>query len=174
VVQLGSRRAPDSADEIAMLKRAVLAVISFAILSGGTYLALERPSWVPLVGEKDKILVMLVANRAGVARVRASVDPARIVAESADAIALVEGRIIAAGAEAVSGPYTEAGWMDRELQFLSVAQADPMGAARQANAGGAGVDPERQARIRELVSKPTLSAGEQMFVLQAMNDGVEF
>ena len=32
---------------------------------------------------------------------------------------------------------------------------------------------ERRARLHSLVKKPTLTRGEQMFVLKAMNDGLE-
>ena len=35
-------------------------------------------------------------------------------------------------------------------------------------------DAERRARLAELVKKDTLSYGEQLFVLAAMNDGLEF
>jgi len=146
---------------------------SLALLSGGTYLALERPTWVPYYGKTDRVLVFLVGDRGGVERVRKAVDSSRIVASSPDAIALVEGRIIAVSAQAAEGPYKSAGWMERDLEFFHVEKADHLKAARQQGEGGE-VDPERMEKLRQLVSKPTLSAGEQVFVLQAMNDGIEF
>ena len=34
-------------------------------------------------------------------------------------------------------------------------------------------DPARHARLMSLVDKPTLTRSEQIFVLKAMNDGIE-
>ena len=36
------------------------------------------------------------------------------------------------------------------------------------------VDPERLEKLRQLVHKPPLTAGEQLFVLKALNDGIAF
>ena len=66
----------------------------------------ERPRWVE--GSLDwvdslpfrdppSVLVLLVADRSGVASVRAAVDPGRILAETPDAIVLREGRVVATG-----------------------------------------------------------------------------
>jgi hypothetical protein len=148
-------------------------VTSLLLLSGGTYLALERPAWVPYYGRSERVMVFLVGSRSGVERVRKAVDSSRIVASTPDAIALIEGRIVAVDATAVEGPYKQAGWMDRDLEFFHVQKADHLKASRHVGEG-VEVDPERLARLRQLVHKPTLSAGEQMFVLQAMNDGVQF
>jgi len=145
-----------------------------ALLSGGTFLALERPSWLPVFGRTPQVMVVLVGNRQAVERVRSAVTPERLVATSADAIALRGGWIVAANPESVAAPYRAAGWMDREIAFLHVGRADWSGA--RAGSAGDGSDADRDdrlARLHELAKKPTLSAGEQMFVLQAMNDGME-
>jgi hypothetical protein len=120
------------------------------------------------------VLVFLVGSRAGVDRVRKAVDPARIVADGPDALALVEGRIVAVDSAAVSVPFTAAGWIDREIELLRVEPREPGYRQSQVASAGGEVDPARMARLRDLIHQPTLSAGEQLFVLQAMNDGVAF
>ncbi len=59
-----------------MTKALVPLVTSMAILSGGTFLALERPAWLPYFGESDRVLVFLVGSRAGVDHVRSVVKAA--------------------------------------------------------------------------------------------------
>ena len=163
----------------------MLALMGFFIaVSGGLLLTLEGPKFIPameqllpgLADDSDKVLVFLVGDVGGVDRVRSSVDPARIVWSSDEAVALKEGRIVAAGQHAVGEPIKEAGWMDREIEIFTVAKRDilpPKGGGMK-DGNGEEVDPERMARLQELVKKPTLSYGEQLFVLQAMNDGVQF
>lgn len=147
-------------------------LLGFALL----FVALERPSWLPRAlsaPAEAPVLVFLVGDRAGIERVRRAVDPTRIVHESDDALALDPGRILATDVSAVSRPLGEAGWTDRRIEIFHVERADPF---ERPEEGPAGVetDPERLARLRELVKKPTLSYGEQLFVLQAMNEGIEF
>ena len=156
-----------------MTKTLVPVLVSLAMLSGGTFLAMERPEWLPGIGKSDKVLVFLVGSRSGVDRVRAAVDPARIVAATPDGIALREGRIVAVDAEAVSAPFTEAGWIERDIEIFHVEKNDGLKRSQPSELAG-DVDPERLARLRDLVNKPMLSAGEQLFVLQAMNDGIAF
>jgi len=140
------------------------------VFAGGLFIALERPSWVPLLGAKpEPVLVFLVGDRRGVEVMRRAVDPARIVAESPDAIALVEGRMVATTPEAVSAPLMQAGWQDREIELLKVPRND--GLRRPSRGGTAGDDP-RMAKLVELMNKPELSQGGALFVLQAMNDGL--
>lgn len=156
----------------------------FVTVSGGLLLALEGPKFIPALAEilpggaaeRDKVLVFLVGGTDGVDHVRSSVDPARIVWSTPEAVALKEGRIVAAGQHAVGEPIKQAGWMDRDIEIFTVARRDllPAKGGGSKDASGAEVDPERMARLRELVNKPTLSYGEQVFVLQAMNDGIEF
>ncbi len=151
-----------------MGKTLLVSLSALFVLSAGLFVALERPSWVPVVGEEEEpVLVFLVGHRKGVDLMKRAVDPQRIVAESPDAIALAEGRIVATGAEAVSAPLMAAGWGDRTIELLRVPPRDTNGPG----ADGEGTDP-RFARIMELVNKPTLSYGEALVVMQAMNDGV--
>lgn len=155
----------------------------FIVVSGGLVLTLEGPKWIPgmadLVpsagGDDGRILVFLVGSSSGVDQVRKAVDPGRIAYSTPHAVALVEGRIIAANQDAVGEPLMEAGWIDREIEIFTVAKRDIL-PKRNPEGGAANkdVDPERLERLNALVRKDTLSYGEQMFVLQAMNDGVVF
>ncbi len=156
-----------------MWRSIVSAVTAVAMLAGGLYLALEKPEWVPgLEAPSDRVTVYVVGTPEGVDIVRAAVDPARIVASAPGAIALVEGRIIAASVEAATSPYTEAGWSEREIEFVKIEKNDRPVRGRRISSNE--VDPDRMARLQELIHKPTLSYGEQVFVLQAMNDGLVF
>jgi len=155
----------------------------FVVVSGGLLLTLEGPKYIPAMaalmpggaGDREKVLVFLVGDAQGVDRVRRVVDPARIVWSSPEAVALKEGRIVAAGQDAVGEPIKQVGWMDREIEIFTVARRDVLPAKGGDRAvTGVEADPERLARLNELMNKPTLSYGEQVFVLQAMNDGLVF
>jgi hypothetical protein len=154
----------------------------FVVVSGGLLLTLEGPKYIPAMAElmpgaassQNKVLVFLVGDSAGVDRVRSAVDPSRIVWSSPDAVALKEGRVVAAGQEAVGDLLKGVGWIDREIEIFTVAQRDLLPPRRGSGEANQDVDPERLARLGEIMKKPTLSYGEQLFVLKAMNDGVVF
>jgi len=148
-----------------MLLASVTAIL---VLSTGLFLALERPTWLPGTQEQEEpVLVFLVGHRSGVAALKAAVDPSRILAESPDAVALAEGRVVATDPSAVAAPLLAAGWGDRPVELLAVPRR-----RESADADAAEVDDERMARLMELVKKPSLSYGEAMVVMQAMNDGL--
>ncbi len=161
-----------------MLKSFIPLAATMAMLSGGTYLAMERPEWLPVYGEQERVMVFLVGSQAGVEHVKRAVNPDRIVASTPEALALIEGRIIATNAEAVSEPLTMAGWIDHEIEIFTVAKEDHLKDARAKSGCASGscndADPERMEKLQALMQKETLTYGEQMFVLQAMNDGVVF
>lgn len=154
---------------------AMAAMAAVAVMSMGTFLALEKPSWLPVFGEEksDTVLVFLVGSRRGVETVKKSVDPARIVAETPNAIALVEGRMVAVDAAAVSEPLMAAGWADRPLELLQVPRDDGLNRGEKKGTGEqSGEDAARIDRIMELMNKPSLTQGEALFVLNAMDDGL--
>jgi hypothetical protein len=158
-----------------MLRTLLPILGAFVVLVGAVFLGFEGRALLPFADvSQDRVLVFLVGNREGVDRVRTAVDPARVVAATEDAIALREGRIVAVNVAAVSDPYTAAGWLEREIEIFHVERAAPKRPGRSGGGEGTEVDPERMAKPAALVQKPTLSAGEQMFVLQTMNDGIEF
>lgn len=159
------------------MKLLLLSMAFVMVLSAGLIAWLEQPAWLPdeiSAEPQQKVLVFLVGDPRGIENVRRAIDPGRLLYASADAIVLVEGRIVATDVTAVSGPINDVGWRDRPLEIFHVERADPFGRTKAVGADGAEVDPERLARLRDLVKKPTLSYGEQLFVLQAMNDGVAF
>jgi hypothetical protein len=147
-------------------------ISAVAVVSAALFLVVERPAWLPVVGGsgEEPILVFLVGSREGVEIVKRAVDPERIVVETPDAIALVEGRMVATDAHAVSQPLMDAGWSDRSLELLSVPRDD--GRRRRGGEQPSEADAARMARLTELMNKPTLTSGEAMVVLQAMNDGL--
>jgi hypothetical protein len=158
-----------------MWNSAFSVLVAIGIMAGALFLGLEKPEWVPgLDAPSDRVLVFIVGTPEGVDRVRKAVAPERVVAATSDAFALAEGRIVAANVEAVAGPYTEAGWTDRELEFFVIEKNDRPVRGRQLAADAMGMDEERLARLQELLHQKTLSYGEQIFVLQAMNDGYVF
>jgi hypothetical protein len=142
------------------------------VLALGLFVALERPGWLPLVGGEQKpVLIFLVGNRSGVELVKKAVDPARVVAQTPDAFALAEGRMVATNPSAISEPLMAAGWSDRQLEIFSLPKNDGLNRGRKGK-GSAGSDDPRMGRLMELMNKPTLSQGEALFVMQAMNDGL--
>jgi len=123
-----------------------------ALLAGGA-------AWVESLrpGEADSVLILLVSDRSGVAAVRASLDSARILAETPDAIVLREGRVVATGPEFVGKPLMEAGLADRSIELWSATPA-----VQQRH-------PEERAdgelSLASLAHKPTLTLVEAMAVL---------
>ena len=159
---------------------------AFVTFTTGVMIAsAEKPDWVSELEifdrHSDPILVVLVGGAGGVERVRSVIPDERVIAESPGAFALVEERIIAANAEAASGPINQAGWIDREIELVAI----PMGAdrrweqSRSARRRGQaqGQSPEdeaKAAKIAELLQKPTLNAVEAMVLLQHMDQTGQF
>ena len=142
-----------------------------AVVSAAALLA-ERPRWVE--GSLDwvdslpfrdppSVLVLLVADRSGVASVRAAVDPARILAETPDAIVLREGRVVATGPEVVGDPLMEAGFSDRSIELWKATQPNP-------REGGGGQDGELT--LAALLAKPTLTPLEVLAILNGSVGGI--
>ena len=150
----------------------LLAVLS-AFAGSGAYLEKEGVfsglwSSSQALGVSEKpIEVFLVGSPAGVEEVRRSVDSSRIRSHSAAAIALAEGRIFAADPAAAGHALKEAGWIDRKIQILTAANAD---AKRQQGQRKVSLQrQDKQSRLNALSQKKTLTAGEQILVLRAMN-----
>jgi len=85
--------------------------------------------------------------------------------------ALVGERVITTSFEQAGEVIKGAGWLDRPIRIVTL-QADPE-EDDEPEAGSPESREARRKRLLELVNQPTLSRGEQMFVLQAMNDGIE-
>jgi hypothetical protein len=144
---------------------------SAAVFLGSTLLE-ERPGlveqsldWAKSLGsgEPASVLVLLVADRSGVAMVGAAVDPARILVQTPDAIVFREGRVVAIGPEAVGGPLSEAGFADRSIELW--AAIPPERWKRDEPAEG-------ELSLAALASKPTLTPGEVIALLNGSVNGV--
>jgi len=138
---------------------------------GGSALLGERPAlvertvgWVKSLGsdEPPPVLVLLVADRSGVAMVRAAVDPARILAQTPDAIVLREGRVIATTPEMVGEPLSAAGFADRSIELWAATPS----ARRQRDEPAEG-----ELSLAELAKKPTLTPGEVIALLNGSVSG---
>ncbi|MAG34394.1 MAG: hypothetical protein CL908_26255 [Deltaproteobacteria bacterium] len=148
-----------------------------ALLAGLTvmlFAALEGANLGKRVGllEQDPVLVFVIPQPDRQARVRRAVSEKRIVWQGEAGLALVGERVIAASLDDAGDVIEEAGWIEWPIQIVRLdAMEDPTSddpAARDPAS-----DPARLARLRSLVHKPSLNRAEQMFVLQAMNDGLE-
>ncbi len=148
----------------------------FAALIMGTFVALEGEQLGKKIGlvEADPVLVFVIPQPENAARIRKAVSDDRILWEGDAGFAFAGDRVIAMSYEEAGSVISGAGWIDRPIQIVTL-DADP---DEEATADGDGEDaqasPEaRRKRLLELVNQPTLSRGEQMFVLSAMNDGIE-
>ena len=111
----------------------------------------------------DPVLVVVVGSREAVESVRAVVDPSRVVAESAEAFAVRERRLIAATTDSVGPVLMVAGWMDAELEILALSRGLR---ARPGSSSSEGEDGE--ARLAELIAKPSLTLWEARRFLESM------
>lgn len=143
----------------------------FAALVMATVVVFEGRSWTNHFGvtEAEPVLVFVIPEIERARRVRAATQPDRIVWEGADGLALKGGRVVALDLDRAGDVIEQAGWIDRPIQIVRL--DDPATSDEVGSEGGS--DPERAARLRELINKPTLTRGEQIFVLSAMNDGLE-
>lgn len=144
---------------------AILVASSFAVLEGETFA--KQLGWL----EEDPILVFVVPLAESALRIRAAVAPEAVVWEGEAGFALASGRVVASSLERAGEIIKGAGWVDREIQIVSL-DADPNERATAGSSDPASSEATRE-RLAALVNKPTLSRGEQVLVLQAMMDGVE-
>lgn len=152
---------------LAFLSCAVVLLLASVLLgerSGGARRSVE---WVRSLasGEPASVLVLLVADRAGVGAVRAAVDPTRILAETPDAIVLREGRVVATGPEVIGEPLVEAGFADRSIELWAASRGDPWKRAE-------GEDPDRAHSLAALAQKPTLTPLEVLAILNGSVGGI--
>ena len=158
------------------MKNWVIAAALAMVMTSALYLYLEKEGSVPpfqnplqAVGmTKKPILVFLVDSRAVVENIRKSVDASRIASTSPNAIALREGRIFAANRSAASVALNQAGWTDRSIEILVAGKSGENRPRTKPRA--VTNDDARNAKLDTLMKQDTLSVGEQMFVLQMMNE----
>jgi hypothetical protein len=141
-------------------------VLAVPLLGQRPALVEQSVGWVKSLGSRENpsVLVLMVADRSGVAAVGAAVDPVRILVQTPDAIVLREGRVVATGPEAVGVPLVEAGFADRSLELWAAAPADRWRGEEPA---------EEELSLATLASKPTLSPDEVIALLNGSVSGVD-
>ena len=145
--------------------------LALTVLMALTIVAFEGENFTKQLGitEKDPVMVFVTPSIENARRVRAAVAPELIAHQSEKGLALVGGRVVALTLDDAGDVIEEAGWVDRPIQIVRLEDPD----TEEGDDLEPGSDEARLARLRTLVNKPTLSRGEQMFVLMAMNDGIE-
>ena len=156
-----------------MRSGAFQAGVLFAALIVGSFVALEGENIGKQMGliEGDAVLVFVVPLPEGSRRIRAAVPKERVVWEGEAGFALVGERVVASSFEQAGEVIKGAGWLDRPIRIVTL-QADPEENSTS-DPGSPASREARRKRLRELVHQPTLNHAEQMFILQAMNEGIE-
>ncbi len=124
--------------------------------------------------EQPAVLVLIVRDRNELDQIQRAIAPDRIIASSRDAFAVVEGRIVTTRIEAAGVVLSQAGWVDRELEFLDtpdlrrLRMAGAESGTSQPDAGDAPptAAPEEPADLSDLYAKDTLTVGEALRVLK--------
>jgi hypothetical protein len=179
-VQAGCRKARDRlsfrqwvADIVTMRSAAFQMGALIAALIMATFVALEGETISEELGftEGDPVLVFVVPRPESVRLIRAAVSEERVVWEGEAGFALASERVIASSFDSAGEVIKGAGWVDRPIEIVTL-DAKPSD-----DDAGDPSDPKsregRLARLRQLVNQPTLNYAEQVFVLQAMSDGIE-
>ena len=160
----------------------------FAMLLGTVlYFTDTGREWLPeaLQPELEPVVVFVLGSPRAVAQIRAAIRDERVVAETPEAFAVVEGRVLAASAEPVGELLMQLGWDDRPLDLVPLPiqipldQRAPSGptvarsvpdetgpAVALSPAPSAGLTPEeRRQKIQEILNKPSVNLAEQLFLL---------
>ncbi len=157
------------------------AIAAFGI---GVLLLTSKPAdWMPKLSDfitpPDPVLVVIVGSTDLVNSVRRAISPDRIIADTGDAFALVDRRIIAADADAASGPINQLGWIDQQFELVAV----PMNGGRQweqnrhrrpSDKTQSDEDRKRADQIAQLMRKPTLNAAEAGMLLRHLDASGQF
>ncbi len=148
---------------------------AFAGLVIFSFLALEGKDVAQelgLVEEDEPVLVFTIPHPDHFASVRRAIGDERVLYEDDLGFTLHGGRVYVNDLSQAGSLIKTSGWTDQPIQIVSLG----MDSGDESDAEGAQhpmTPEERLARLHELVKQPSLSRGEQMFVLQAMNDGIE-
>lgn len=139
---------------------ASVAGLAWALQRDGAGDALEDrvavPSW--LGGEPEPVLVVVLDGPGAVAGVRDVVDRERIVAESRQAFAVRERRLVAASFDAVGPVLQAAGWRDAPLEIIAPRRGSVVPA----------LAPDPADRVSQLMNKPQLNLLEARALLEVL------
>ncbi|MCP4906612.1 MAG: hypothetical protein GY910_16680 [bacterium] len=103
---------------------------------------------------------------------RAAIDDDRVVWESGEGFALLGGRAYVKDLKEVGGLIGTGGWADRPVQIVGLGMDERGAEEGEGPMLGLGQE-ERMVQLRRLVNNPLLNRAEQVFVLTAMNEGLE-
>ena len=126
--------------------------------------------------DEEPVLVFTIPHPARLARVRKVISDDRILWEGDEGFALHNGRIYVHDIRQAGDLIQTGDWVDRPVQIVGLgmdSDAPDSGEGADGESGARLSPEERLAKIRQLVNKPSLTRGEQIFLLQAMNDGLE-
>lgn len=143
-----------------------LVIFSFMALEGK-----DVAQELGLVEEDEPVLVFEIPHPEHLANVRRAIADERVLEEQDGGFSVRGARVYVQDVGRAGDFIERGGWVDQPVQIVGLGMESE-------DEGDGGAKPamtpeERRARLYELVKKPTLSRGEQMFVLQAMNDGIE-
>lgn len=148
---------------------------AFAGLVLFSFMALEGKDvaqTLGLVEEDEPVLVFEIPHPERLAMVRQAISDERVLEEQDGGFSVHGGRVYVQDVGRAGDFIERGGWIDQPVQIVGLGMDSEEGGGDE-RARSAMTPEERQARLYELVKKPSLSRGEQMFVLQAMNDGIE-
>ncbi|GEM_PF-3293388 len=127
---------------------------------------------VGLIEEDEPVLVFEIPHPQHLASVRHAIADDRVVEDREIGFSTQGGRVYVQDV-AQAGDFIEtAGWVDQPVQIVGLGM-DTKEEDESSGEASPMTREERLAKLQSLVHKPTLSRGEQLFVLRAMNDGIE-
>ena len=161
-----------------------MSMTAIATVGIGLLLLTSKPAeWLPEIGDfistPDPILVIVVGSPDLVSSVRSAISRDRISFDSDYAFALTDERIIASHAEAASEPINHLGWIERDIEMVSVVTdgGRRWEENRHKNPGDKAMTPEDKAKaekIASLINKPTLNYVEATMMLQHLDSTGQF
>ena len=130
----------------------------------------------------DPVLIVIVGSPELVDSVRKAISPDRIVADTGDAFALRDRRIVAASAEAASGLLNQLGWIGDPLDQVAMSNDRGRQWEQNRNVPGGGQnrrdlsdeEQEQAELIANLLRKPTLNFAEAGVLLRHMDTTGQF
>lgn len=145
-----------------------LVLLCFIALEGKT--VGQSLGWIDV--SEDPVLVFTIPQDGNLARVRTAIHDERVLWEGDAGFALVGGRIYVKSPEQAGDLIKIGGWVDRPIKIVGLGMHTEESAGNDSPVVALNRE-ERMVQLRKLVNKPSLTRGEQIFVLQAMNDGLE-
>lgn len=147
---------------------------AFASLVLFSFLAFEGKDVAQDLGfaeEDEPVLIFEIPHPEHFANVRRAIADDRILEEGEGGFSVHGGRVYVQDVGRAGDFIERGGWMDQPVEIVGLGME---GEDERGDGAESALTPdERRARLYSLVKKPTLTRGEQMFVLKAINDGLE-